>query len=235
MRYLATLIALLIFAASAEEAPVIYWNSAAGKTLRARIPPDADYWQLIPNFTTQQTQSYCGVASAITVLNAMPVQKPVDPAYQPYAYYTQNNFFSPAVSQVIDAQTVLRQGMTRDEMAQALERQGVKARSIAGDTLDASALRTLLQSALGDDGQFVLVNFLRQRLGQAGSGHWSVLAAYDAQSDRVLVLDVARFKYEPWWVTVSALQQAMDTLDTTSNKARGLVIVAQQPAAREHP
>lgn len=212
--------------ADAEPA-VIYWDSAAGKALRARMPADADYWQLSPNFAVQMTQSYCSVASAITVLNAMPINKPVDPAYAPYTYFTQNNFFTPEVIKVISPQTVLAIGMTREQMAEILTRQGVSATSIAGDTLDDAALRTLLQKALGDDGRFVLANYLRANLEQVGGGHWSVLAAYDAQSDRVLILDVAKYKYTPAWVGISTLRQALATIDTTSNKARGLVMVSK--------
>jgi hypothetical protein len=58
-----------------------------------------------------------------------------------------------------------------------------------------------------------------------GGGHWSVLAAYDAQSDRVLILDVAKYKYQPAWVAIGTLRRALATLDTTSNKPRGLVLV----------
>jgi hypothetical protein len=206
---------------------VIYWNSPAGKTLRARMPADADYWQLAPVFVAQQTQSYCSVASAVTVLNALPIKRPVDPVYAPYAYFTQHDFFTPAVSRIIDAKTVLAQGMTREQMAQTLRAQGVHAKSIAGDTLDDGSLRALLQKTLVDDGHFVLANYLRQSLGQVGGGHWSVLAAYDAKSDRVLILDVAKYKYSPAWVTVDDLRHAITTLDTTSGKARGLVIVSQ--------
>ena len=104
------LLAVLVSAAPgfATEAPaVVYWNTEAGRTLRARIPADADYWQLIPVFAVQKTQSYCSVASAITVLNAMPIKKPVDPAYAPYAYFTQSNYFTPEVIKVISPQTVL--------------------------------------------------------------------------------------------------------------------------------
>ena len=212
--------------AGAEPA-VVYWDSAAGRTLRARIPADADYWQLSPAFAVQMTQSYCSVASAITVLNAMPIKKPVDPAYAPYAYFTQNNFFTPEVIKVISPQTVLVIGMTREQMAETLTRHGVRATSIAGDTLDDSTLRTLLQKALGNDGRFVLANYLRANLGQAGAGHWSVLAAYDAQSDSVLILDVAKYKYVPAWVAISTLRQAIATIDTTSNKSRGLVVVSK--------
>ena len=214
-------------AVAGEQPAVVYWNSEAGKALRARIPADADYWQLSPTFAMQNTQTYCSVASAITVLNAMPIKKPVDPAYAPYTYFTQSNFFTPEITKIISPQNVLAIGMTREQMAETLVLHGVKARSIAGDTLNDDGLRTLLQKALGDDGQFVLVNYLRAVLGQVGGGHWSVLAAYDAPSDSVLILDVAKYKYTPVWVGISTLRQAIDTLDTTSNKVRGLVIVSQ--------
>jgi hypothetical protein len=209
------------------EHAVIYWDSAEGKALRARMSADADYWQLAPTFAVQMTQSYCSVASAITVLNAMPISKPVDPTYAPYAYFTQSNFFTAEVTKVISPQTVLEIGMTREQMAETLSRQGVTATSIAGDTLSENALRTLLKKALGDDGRFVLANYFRANLGQVGGGHWSALAAYDAQSDTVLILDVAKYKYPPAWVSIKILQQAIATTDTTSNKSRGLVIVSK--------
>ena len=97
------------------EPAVIYWDSAAGKAIRARLPPEADYWQLVPTFAVQNTQSYCSVASAITVLNAMPIRKPVDPTYAPYAYFTQSNYFTPEVIKIISPQTVLQMGMTREQ------------------------------------------------------------------------------------------------------------------------
>lgn len=225
-----TLLAVILstsFLSQAAESGLIYWNSDAGKVLRARIPANADYWQLSPWFAEQINQTYCSVASAITVLNSMPIKKPVDPVYAPNAYFTQSNYFTPAVIKVISPQTVLAQGMTRDEMVKTLVSQGVKASSIAGDEIDDKALRVLLQKALLDDGQFVMVNYLRTAVGQDGGGHWSVLAAYDAQSDRVLILDVAKYMYAPVWIEISTLRKAIATIDTTSNKARGLVLVSQ--------
>ncbi len=218
---------LALISFSLEAAEPVYWNSPAGKILRARIPADADYWQLSPVFAVQNNQTYCAVASAITVLNAMPIKKPVDPVYSPNGYYTQSNYFTPAVVKVISPQTVLRQGMTRDEMTKTLLAQGVKAASIAGDGMNDQTLRSLLKKALGDDGQFVLANYLRATLGQEGGGHWSALAAYDAPSDKVLILDVAKYKYPPVWVGIDMLRKSIGTLDTTSNKARGLVLVSE--------
>lgn len=48
------LLAAQALTVSAAEPEVIYWNSDAGKVLRARIAPDEDYWYLIPWFTNQK-------------------------------------------------------------------------------------------------------------------------------------------------------------------------------------
>ncbi len=232
MKHFALALLLSIVTASAPawaeaEFDVTYWDTDEGRALQSRIPEKADYWQLIPTFAVQITQSYCSVASAITVLNAMPIQKPVDPTYAPYAFFTQTNFFTPEVTEIISAETVLKMGMTREEMTATLNAQGVSARSVAGDTFNDGDLRTLLQYTLGDDGQFVLANYYRASLGQVGGGHWSALAAYDVETDSVLILDVAKYKYPPVWVGTSTLRTAIATLDTTSNKSRGLVIVSK--------
>jgi hypothetical protein len=43
----------------------------------------------------------------------------------------------------------------------------------------------------------VIVNYLRKAIGQEKGGHISPLAAYDAETDRFLILDVSRYKYPP--------------------------------------
>lgn len=218
---------LAAFGWADEKPALVYWDSTEGIALRSHIPADADYWQLSATFAVQNSQTFCAVASAITVLNALPIKKPIDPIYKPYAYFTQSNYFSPAVAKIIDPQTVLSAGMTREQLAATLTQHGVKVESIAGDSFDSQSLRNLLQKTLGDDGRFVLVNYARASLGQAGGGHWSVLATFDEESDRVLILDVAKYKYPPVWIDINTLQQAIATIDTTSHKARGLIVVSQ--------
>ena len=60
-----------------------------------------------------------------------------------------------------------------------------------------------------EDERFIVVSFSRSVVGQSGSGHFSPLAAYDTQSDSVLILDTARFKYPPHWVKLELLWAAM--------------------------
>ena len=87
----------------------------------------------------------------------------------------------------------------------------------AGDaTLD--EFRAKAQDYLGQEDHFVIVNYLRMAIGQERGGHISPLAAYDAETDRFLILDVARYKYPPVWVTASDLFDAMNTPDADNEQ-----------------
>ena len=72
-----------------------------------------------------------------------------------------------------------------------------------------------------NDCGFIVVSFARTSLGQTGDGHFSPIAAYHEASDRCLILDVARFKYGPYWVKVPDLYEATRPLDSITNKSRG--------------
>ena len=82
--------------------------------------------------------------------------------------------------------------------------------------------KSLVNSVRSDD-QVLVASYDRSVLGQTGSGHFSPLAAYHADSDQVLIMDVARFKYPPHWVKLETLQKALCSVDTTTKKPRGFV------------
>jgi hypothetical protein len=94
-----------------------------------------------------------------------------------------------------------------------------------GDQLTESTFRDLITTAMGDPNTRLVVNFDRKTLNQQGSGHFSPIAAFDSASDSVLILDVAKFKYPPFWVSVADLLNAMNTIDSDSGKSRGLIRV----------
>ncbi|MEQ9551596.1 MAG: phytochelatin synthase family protein [Coleofasciculus sp. G3-WIS-01] len=85
--------------------------------------------------------------------------------------------------------------------------------------------RQMVVENLQDPNNFVLVNYLRKTIGQERGGHISPIAAYNSQSDRFLILDVSRYKYPPIWVRAEELWQAMGTIDSTSEKTRGFVVI----------
>jgi hypothetical protein len=98
----------------------------------------------------------------------------------------------------------------------------------AGDeTLD--AFRAHAREALSASNHYVIVNYLRRTLGQQTGGHISPLAAYDEKQDRFLILDVARYKYPPVWVSSADLYAAMNTPDAINGgKTRGYVLVSKK-------
>jgi len=69
-----------------------------------------------------------------------------------------------------------------------------------------------------------VINFGRGPLFGSGSGHHSPIAGYLPEENLVLVLDVNR-KFGPWLVTPERLYEAMATVDPTSDKMRGLLLI----------
>jgi hypothetical protein len=75
----------------------------------------------------------------------------------------------------------------------------------------------------------LVVNYDRRELGQSGAGHISPLGAYSPATDRLLILDVAAYKYPYTWVPVSKLWSAMNTIDSDSGRTRGFLLVTTSP------
>jgi hypothetical protein len=184
------------------------------------------YFPLASNFLTQKTQAYCGVASIVMVLNALGVPAPPVPEYAPYRTFTQDNLLTEETDAILPRETLARQGMTLDQIAEILATQPVKAEVRHASDSSVDEFRKLASSYLGEPGHFVIVNYLRKALGEQTGGHISPLAAYDAKADRFLILDVARYKYPPVWVTTTDIFDAMNTPDPSNdNKTRGFVLV----------
>lgn len=74
-------------------------------------------------------------------------------------------------------------------------------------------------------GFFLVSSFSRRSLNQTGDGHFSPIAAYDEVTDSCLVMDVARFKYAPYWVAVQDLYHAMIPSDSITGKPRGWILM----------
>ncbi len=186
------------------------------------------YFAVADNFVTQKTQAYCGVASIVMVLNALHTPAPTTPEYQPYHTFTQDNLLDEHTDVILPREVLARQGMTLDQLGAllGLHPAAIEVHHAENGGLD--AFRASARDYLAAKDHFVLVNYLRKAIGQERGGHISPLAAYDATSDRFLILDVARYKYPPVWVTASDLFAAMNTTDASNNnKTRGYVLVTK--------
>jgi hypothetical protein len=88
----------------------------------------------------------------------------------------------------------------------------------------------VVERNLSNEDDYLLVNYQREVLGQERVGHISPLAAYDRDSDRVLILDTAGYKYPPTWVPMESLFTAMSTVDSASGKSRGFIEISARNA-----
>lgn len=204
-------------------------SSTAGQALLVGADSREAYFPLADNFVTQKTQSFCGVASMVMLFNALQLPAPEVPEYTPYRTFTQDNLFNASTEAILPQDVILKQGITLDQMGALLAVQPVTAavRHASDGNLD--TFRTEAASYLAQPGHFVLVNYFRNALGQQKGGHFSPLAAYDRETDRFMILDVARYKYPPVWVKAEELFAAMNTSDSDNEgKSRGYVLVSRK-------
>ena len=184
------------------------------------------------NFVTQQTQAYCGVASMVTVLNALTIPAPSTPEFQPYHSFTQDNLLDDRTDAILPRTVLARQGMTLDELGRLLALHPVQVQVHHAADGSHGEFRAAARRTLGGQDRAVIVNYLRRALGQERGGHISPLAAYDARADSFLILDVARYKYPPVWVKAADLFAAMNTPDPdNAGRTRGYVLITKMDGA----
>jgi hypothetical protein len=222
---------LIAGSAGAETLPLpealIALDSDRGERLLFESEAMAAYWPLSMQFVTQKTQTFCGVATLVMVLNALDVPAPATPEIEPFRTFTQDNVLNEKTEKILPQEILAKQGMTLDQIGQFLGAYAVKAdvRHAADSSVD--EFRTRATQHLAAPDRYVIVNYLRRAIGQERGGHISPLAAYDADTDRFLLLDVSRYKYPPVWVEADDLFGAMNTPDTDNeNRTRGFVLVS---------
>ena len=227
------LLTLLAPAAQADSLPLppnlISSTSQDGEALLIGADAREAYFTLVSNYVTQQTQSFCGVASMVMVFNAMQLPAPEVAAYAPYRTFTQDNVLDARTDAILPRDTILKQGITLDQMGALVGVQPVNVTVRHASDASVDSFRSEASSYLAQPGHFVLVNYLRKTLGQQTGGHFSPLAAYDKETDRFLILDVARYKYPPVWVKADELFAAMNTKDSDNDdKSRGYVLISRK-------
>jgi hypothetical protein len=208
---------------------LIAFNSAAGLALLSQSHHKTDFAALVSDFTTQRGLSWCAVASDVMALNALPIAPPLTPEHAPYRIFEQGNFFNAASLSVIVPAYVYAKGVTLAQDAKLLRAHHAKVQLVYGSSVSVAQFKKAAMSAVSSKKKIILVNFCRKYIHEKGCGHFSPLAAYNKASDRFLLLDVARYKYPPVWVSTAALYKAVSTgVDSTSKKSRGYLLVSAQ-------
>lgn len=237
---------------------LISFNSTEGKSrlLQALQTKNAEaYIPLSQQFVNQMDPAFCGISTLIVVLNALAI----DPNVRwrgGWRWYGDESMLLDRCC--LEEERVRREGISIEQYCGLARCQGAVPtlkRSTDGGMHALEEFRHDIMNAVcmppstgwddcGDSetktdnscnnggGYFLVTSFARSSLGQTGDGHFSPIAAYHPPTDSCLVLDVARFKYSPFWVPVTELYDAMIPTDTVTGKSRGWILMYPPPAAK---
>lgn len=242
IKSIATLVASLTITACSQSAlsnptrlpvnpPLVAYGTLNSNQFFNETPTELkqDFWQLSQYFTTENGVTFCAPASIVTVLNALNITPSVAPAHYPYKLFNQDNLFynNTILANNITPAKIEQAGLTLDQAAFILKQYAAHVTVYHASIIKSpQELKAILEPALASKNTYVIVNFDRQDAGEVGGGHFSPIAAYDPQSNRFLIMDVARYKYPPVWISADNLLSATQGIDSSSKLSRGFIIVS---------
>ncbi|HEX2675944.1 MAG TPA: phytochelatin synthase family protein [Polyangiales bacterium] len=213
MRSIAFALLVLLFVGCGGDAPPPGFVSIEKSAEYQNPALLARAWQLPvaaqykPGFASQENGSLCGMASTANVLRSLGQPAPA-----------QKSLILGSVSPLLGVELM---GITLDELsglvrAKLPKRQVTVLRDLSLGQLRAEAAH------FNDSGTRYIVNITRKPLFGRGHGHFSPIGGYLADADLVFVLDT-NAEYKPFLVKTDRLFAAIDTVDSSSDKKRGLL------------
>ena len=236
---------------AAPEPALVAFASDEGFARLARADAKADFALLANQFEAQLNGAFCGPTTAAIVLNTIRNRSPdlprdhgrlkaddlrnVPAGYDPIVpRFTQDNVIDKGEktrAQVLGELVTIKGKPTRDfgyqlrQFDQMLRANGLVTTLVVVDDLKpAEQIRAELIANLQRPGDYAIVNYRREAVGQRGGGHISPLGAFDAGSDSFLVLDVNPAAAGWVWMPSATLIKGMRTFDPVEN--RGYVLVS---------
>lgn len=220
---------LICFSAFAEESKPKYVSttvrlSQSRDFVKKNAAPD--FWAFMPYYVPQQDGAACGVASMTMLANAA---RSHDALTASDTLITQK-----ALVEKIKVDYVGK-GLSLDQLADNIHK-AMKEYSkgfhqavyhVDGTPAQTKKIREILIKNEKSDRNFIIANFLQAAYtgDPEGPGHISPVGAFDEKNNKVLIFDVDREYYEPYWVSFDTFIKGMNTADSTSKINRGFVFV----------
>lgn len=229
---------------------LVPFASDEGLARLARSTARSDFGALANQFEAQSNGAFCGPTSAAIVLNTVRGRsselprdrsrlRPEDLQFMPASAdlsvprFTQDNVIPQGKktrAQVLGEPVTINGKQIKDfgyqtrQLDEMLSANGLVTRlKIVDDGKPEQEIRTDLIENLTRPGDYVIVTYRREAVGQPGGGHISPLGAYDALSDSFLVLDVNPTSAGWVWMSAATLIKGMRTFDTVEN--RGYILI----------
>jgi len=170
-------------------------------------------------------------------------QKPLSKKGIEFHLYSQKTFFNDKTEVIkkleiielktpkekINDQEVYDPGLAIADLVKILTQvYKLKAELVYAEKNDEESIKKFRATAkkiLKDKKSFLIINFDGKILGQKTRGHISPIAAYDEESDSLLILDVALHKNQWYFAPLTQVFAAMNTKD--ENQFRGYITVSR--------
>ncbi len=195
------------------------------KYLQDSINPSVDYWNLASFYIPQFNELACSVASVTMILNGITRAgrslKAEDTNVTQAKLMERINAFN-WKDRVTPGGVNGEVGLTLDQLEtvvrEALRQYGVSNHEIDrvevtnGDAAALEKFRKALAANEENGNDYILIHFLQDVVTDAQGGpypHISPIGAYDKTNKRVLIMDVDRKWYEPYWVSDERVLLAM--------------------------
>lgn len=229
---------------------LVAFASDEGLARLSRATGKADFAALANQFEAQSNMAFCGPTTAAMVLNALHGAsrdlprdrsrlRAEDLRHLPGGFdlsvprHTQDNVIGKGRktrAQVLGEPVTVNGKQIRDggyqlrQLDEMLGAHDLVTRLVVVDEQKSEAeIRTDLVANLRRAGDYVIVNYKREAVGQRGGAHISPLGAFDAESDSVLVMDVNPASATWVWMPMATLIRGMRSFDTVEN--RGYILV----------
>ncbi|KAI4301069.1 hypothetical protein L6164_034386 [Bauhinia variegata] len=204
--------------------PAVDFASTEGKQLFLESIQNGTmegFYRLISYFQTQSEPAYCGLASLSMVLNALAI----DPGRKwkgPWRWFDES---------MLDCceplEKVKARGISFGKLVCLAHCAGAKVEAFHADRSNIGEFRKYVMKCSTSDDCHVISSYHRAALKQTGTGHFSPIGGYHAEKDMALILDVARFKYPPHWVSLKVLWEGMSYIDETTGRPRGFMLISR--------
>lgn len=200
------------------------FSSMAGRQLFAEALATGGldgYFRLAEQFHTQAEPEFCGLGSLVVALNALGI----DPGRLwkgPWRWFSEE-----MLDCCVSLDQVRLRGLDLDEVACLARCNGAAVELLRAESSDLAGWRASLGAAARGEG-VLIASYDRAGVDQTGSGHFSPIGGYHAARDLALVMDVARFKYPPHWISAERLWQAMHAIDPATGRSRGWIALQRR-------
>eukprot|EP01060_Flectonema_neradi_P012192 TRINITY_DN19078_c0_g1_i1.p1 TRINITY_DN19078_c0_g1~~TRINITY_DN19078_c0_g1_i1.p1 ORF type:complete len:386 (+),score=66.25 TRINITY_DN19078_c0_g1_i1:164-1321(+) len=205
---------------------LITFSSSKGKTIFKESLTAGGcegYFDLAAQFHTQDEPAYCGLGSFTMVMNALNID-------EADVRKRARHLTETSLDLHIPLESVRSKGITFDEFSCMASLNGAHVSDHRASSTTYEKFKSdieVVTSRTGTTRKSLIATFSRKYLGQTGDGHFSPIAAYHKDRSLVLVLDVARFKYPPYWVRTDQMWEAMKLPDSETGNSRGYFMLSK--------